>query len=98
MKVRVERSGGFANVHRTYTADAAALDAEAAGELLRLVEAAELATFPENPTPRPGMPDHFSYHITVVHEGSERSVTVSEDTASEALLRLVEWVQRQATA
>ncbi len=98
MKVQVERSGGLANIRRTYAADAAALDAETAGELRRLVEAAELGTFPENPTPRPGKPDRFCYRITVEQEGRERSVTVSEDTASEALLRLVEWVQRQTRA
>ena len=57
-----------------------------------------LATFPENPTPGPGRPDQFFFRITVEREGSERSVMVSEDTASEALLRLVDWVQRQTTA
>ena len=98
MKVQVERSGGLANIRRTFTADAAVLDPQNASELARLVEAAELATFPENPTPRPGKPDRFSYRITVEHDGSERSVMVSEDAASEGLLRLVDWVQRQTTA
>jgi hypothetical protein len=98
MRVRIERSGGFANIRRTFTADAALLDTQRADELTRLVEAADLATFPENPTPRPGKPDRFSYQITVEDGGVERSVMVGEDAASEELLHLVEWVQRQTTA
>jgi Emfourin len=98
MRVEIERSGGFANIRRTFTADAAALDSQRASELAQLVDAADLGTFPENPTPRPSKPDRFSYRITVAHEGSERSVMVSEDAASAALLRLVDWVQRQTTA
>jgi hypothetical protein len=98
MRVRVERSGGFANIRRTFTADAASLEAAKAAELARLVEDADLATFAENPTPLQGKPDRFSYRITVEREGSERSVVVGEDAASEALLRLVDWVQRQTSA
>ncbi len=97
MKVQIERSGGFANIRRTFVADAAALDSARASELTRLVEAADLATFPENPTPRPGKPDRFCYRITVEDRGDERSVMVSEDVASVELLQLIEWVQRQAT-
>ncbi len=97
MRVRIERSGGFANVRRTFTADGAGLSPEQSNELARLVEDADLATFAENPTPLQGKPDRFSYRITVEREGSERSVVVGEDAASEALLRLVDWVQRQAS-
>ena len=96
MRVRLERSGGFANIHRTFTADAKTLPSGPAEELRRLVEAADLEHFPENPTPRPGKPDRFYYQIIVEHEGTEHSVTVAEDSAPEALLRLIEWVQRLA--
>lgn len=94
MKVRLERSGGFANVRRTTALDATTLSPERAAELGRLVAAAGLATFPEAPTPRAGKPDHFVYHLTVEDEGGVRTVTVSEDSASEGMLQLLDWLQQ----
>jgi hypothetical protein len=96
MRVRLERSGGLANVRRTFVADETTLPRERSEELHRLVEAADLAHFPENPTPRPGKPDRFYYHITIEHEGTSRSVTVAEDSAPPILQLLIEWVQNLA--
>ncbi len=98
MKVRLERSGGFANIRRSVTVDAAALAPERAEELRRLVAGADLATFPENPTPLAGRPDRFVYHLTVEDEAGARSITVSEDAASDAMRRLLDWLQRTAEA
>ena len=96
MKIRVERSGGVANVRKTVTVDGAALPADRAAELHRLVAGADLATFPENPTPLSGRPDRFIYRLTVEEEGGVRAVTVSEDSASEGMQRLLDWVQATA--
>lgn len=96
MKVRLERSGGFANIRHTVTVDVAALPSERAEELHRLVAAADLATFPENPTPLAGRPDRFVYRVTVEDEGSARSVSVREDSAPEPFRRLVDWLQATA--
>jgi hypothetical protein len=96
MRVSLERSGGFANIRRTFAADAKKLHPTQAEELRRLVEAADLIHFPEEPTPRPGRPDRFYYRITIEHEGGERTVTVAEDSAPAALQRLIDWVQRLA--
>ncbi|HVN74741.1 MAG TPA: protealysin inhibitor emfourin [Thermoanaerobaculaceae bacterium] len=96
MRVRLERSGGLANVRRSVTVDAAALAPERAEELRRLVRAADLATFPENPTPLAGRPDRFIYHLTVEDDAGSRSITVSEDAASDEMQRLLDWVQQAA--
>jgi hypothetical protein len=96
MRVSVERSGGFANIRRTFAADAKKLAPPQAEEMRQLVEAADLIHFPEEPTPRPGRPDRFYYRITIEHEGGARTVTVAEDSAPAALQQLVEWVQRLA--
>ena len=92
MRVRLERSGGFANIRRTFTADTKAMPAVQIEELRRLVESVDLARFPEEPTPRPGRPDRFYYRVTIEHERAERSITVAEDSAPEALQRLIDWV------
>jgi hypothetical protein len=97
MRVRLERSGGFANIRRTFVADDNTLPRQRSEELHRLVEAADLAHFPDNPTPRPGKPDRFYYQITIEHEGTARSVTVAEDSAPPILQQLIEWVLNLAT-
>jgi hypothetical protein len=96
MRITLERSGGVANVRRAVTVDAATLAPERAEELRRLVAAANLATFPENPTPLAGRPDRFIYHLTVEDEAGSRAVTVSEDSASAKMQRLLDWLQRTA--
>jgi len=96
MKVTVERSGGVAGVRRSFTVDAASLAPDRAGELHRLVAAADLATFPENPTPLAGRPDRFVYRLTVEDESGARAVTLSEDSAPDEIQRLLDWVQDTA--
>ncbi|MGD1146671.1 MAG: protealysin inhibitor emfourin [Thermoanaerobaculaceae bacterium] len=96
MRVKLERSGGLANVHRSVSVDAAALAPERAEELRRLVAAANLSKFPDNPTPIAGRPDRFIYKLTVEDESAAHTVTVSEDVATEDLQRLVDWLQHTA--
>lgn len=96
MWVRLERTGGFANIRRTFTADAATLAPERAVELHRLVEAADLDRFASTPPAPPRGADRFSYTITVERDGTERAVTVGEDAAPAALQQLIDWVQRLA--
>jgi hypothetical protein len=98
MRVKLERSGGVANIRRSVTVDAATLAPERAEKLRRLVAAADLATFPEHPTPLAGRPDRFIYQLTVEDEAGVRAVTVSEDAASEGLQRLLDWRQQDAEA
>ena len=98
MRVKLERSGGFANVRRTVTVDEEALAPERAQELRRLVDHADLATFPEDPTPVAGGPDRFVYRLTVEDGAGARAVTVAEDAASAEMRRLLEWLQATAEA
>ena len=96
MRVKLERSGGFANIRRTTAVDATALAPERAEELRRLVAAADLASFPERPAPPAGRPDRFVYRLTVEDEAGSRAVTVSEDAASAEMRRLLDWLQATA--
>ena len=98
MRVRLERSGGMANIRRTVTVDEEALAPERAQELRRLVDRADLATFPEDPTPVAGGPDRFVYRLTVEDGAGTRAVTVGEDAASTEMRRLLEWLQATAEA
>jgi hypothetical protein len=93
MRVRLERTGGFANIRRTFTADAATLAPERAEELRRLVEAADLDRVASTPPAPPRGADRFVYTVTVEQEGTERAVTVGEDVAPPALQVLIDWLQ-----
>jgi len=96
MRVKLERSGGFANIRRTFTADTKVMPAVQVEELRHLVDALDLAHFHEEPTPRPGRPDRFYFRVTIEDERAERSITVAEDSAPEALQHLIDWVLRLA--
>jgi len=93
MRVRLDRTGGFANIRRTFTADAATLAPERADELRRLVEAADLDGIASTPPAPPRGADRFVYTVTVEGEGTARAVTVGEDAAPAALQRLIDWLQ-----
>jgi len=93
MRVRLERTGGFANIRRTFSADAATLAPERAEELRRLVEAAGLERVASAPPAPPRGADRFVYTVTVEQEGTERAVTVGEDGAPAPLQRLIDWLQ-----
>ncbi len=98
MKVKLERSGGVTGIRRTVTVDATALPPERAAQLRRLVADARLSTFPEHPTAPAGRPDRFVYRLTVEDDAGARAVTVSEDSTSEEMRRLLDWVQATAEA
>lgn len=94
MRVKVERSGGFANVHCSVTVD----EAPRADELRRLIAATHLSTFPVNPTPLAGNPDRFVYRLTVSDERGSRAAAVSEDSVSPEVHDLRDWIERAVSA
>ncbi len=95
MRVRLERTGGFANIRRTYVADDAAVTPERAAELRRLVEAAEPEIAAANASPRPRGADRFVYTVTIERGGATHAITVTEEEAPPAIQALIDWLQRQ---
>ncbi len=93
MRVRLERTGGFANVRRTFNADDAVLPPQRAQELRRLLEAAEPEIETAGPSPRPRGADRFVYTVTIEREGTSRTVTLAEEEIPAALHALIDWLQ-----
>ena len=60
----------------------------------KLVEDAgffDLPTMPESPVRGA---DRFQYHISIVNEGREHSITVYESNLTEKLKPLLDWLQK----
>jgi hypothetical protein len=98
MRVKLERSGGLANIHRSIGVDADTLAPERAQELRRLIAAADLDTFPEDPTPLAGQLDRLVYQLTVEDETRAYTVRVYETSLSPELRDLLDWIERAAGA
>jgi len=99
LRVRVERSGGFAGISRVWSLDTDDLDPDAVARLHTLVDDLHAAGLPAG-TPEPGspgappdVPDAFSYRVTVRRGQRRWQVVVRQDQAGEPLLALIEHVR-----
>ena len=79
MKVKVHRSGGFANIRRAFTIDSDELDETSAQDLERVVEALR-----SDSAERVRRPDAYRYLIEV----DDEEFVISESWITEALTRL----------
>lgn len=85
MKIRIDRSGGFANMQASASCDTDDLDPDAAGEVRALVDEVRAAAH------SPSHPDAFRYDLTIEDDdGNVISATTGEsDAAARLLERLV---------
>ena len=86
MKVRIERSGGFANMQAIASVDTETLPDEAADEVRALVDEVRRQSSSAS------LPDAFRYHLTVEDDdGNMTAATVGEsDAAARLFNRLVQ--------
>lgn len=96
VRVRVERSGGFAGVVVRGEADTAALDDEQAARLRDLADRVDLAAL-SAAAPGPGRADRFRYDVEVRDDepGSTHRVQVGETAVPAELRSLIDHVLRR---
>lgn len=85
MRVRFERTGGFAGVRVDATIDTDGLPPEEARELEEMVSAAGFFDLPAVVVPPAPGADRFQYSLTVRHEGREHTVKLGESAATGAM-------------
>jgi hypothetical protein len=78
MRASLERTGGFAGVRLTSTADTDSLSPDDAQRLQQLVERANFFELPEVIAPSRAQPDRFQYRLTVEDQQRAHTVTISE--------------------
>jgi hypothetical protein len=109
LRVRVQRSGGFAGLTTTWTADSTDLAPGDVRRLRTLVDAAGLLASPDRPghpaagpahptagaghPAGPGHPDAFQYDIEITGAGRTRSTTVHEGGLDDATRALIDHVR-----
>ena len=95
MRIRFERSGGFANISLKAEIDSAELPPERAQELSRLVAKARSFDQPAPPTTT-SMPDQFQYEVTIEDDGRSETIKTSDDAASDDLKLLFDFLSEAA--
>jgi len=97
MKIRFERSGGFAGMITNVEIDADTLSAAQSQALALLVERADFFDLPAAMTESATQgADRFNYRITIEADGRSHTVETTESAAPAALAPLLEWLELAA--
>jgi len=94
MRVKFERSGGFANVPLSAELDSAEMEPDRAKELKRLVEQARPFDQPASSTTQ--VPDDLHYKVTISHGGESKTIKVSDTAAPDKLKSLFDFLGEEA--
>lgn len=96
MKIRVERSGGFAGMTRTVEVDVDSLSEEERSIVTSLVSNADFFALP-SVVPRNDQrgADLYSYRITIESEDGTHTVEATQLSVPDSLEPLIEWLDRR---
>lgn len=92
MRIIFSRSGGMAGVRLRTTVNEGDLSAQQAAKLRRLVKAADCFQLPKQLAADPKQPDRFQYELTLEDGEHRHTITIDEEAATPALLKLIEWL------
>jgi hypothetical protein len=96
MKVLLRQSGGYAGLTIGCELDTASMTGEDAGELRELVERADLPRL-EAALPSEGMPDAFTYELTVERPSGILRLAFDDKTKPERLTALLNFLKKRST-
>jgi hypothetical protein len=94
MRVKFERSGGFANVPLSAELDSAEMEPDRAEELKRLVEQAR--PFDQPSSSKSNVPDDLHYELTIEHGGQSKTINVSDTAAPDKMKSLLDFLGEEA--
>ncbi|MBZ5551090.1 MAG: hypothetical protein LAO21_00105 [Acidobacteriia bacterium] len=90
MRIRLQRSGGFAGIKLSSSVDTEELGADQAGRITKMVEGAAFFELPDTLKSARPMPDRFVYRIQVEEGGRVKEVEVDEASLPDQLKPLVQ--------
>jgi len=96
MRIRFERSGGFANIPLRAQLDSAEMPAERAEKLKGLVERVRPFDQPAEAHGPVAMPDQFHYEVTIEDAAGKHSIRTRDDAASDDLKLLFDFLGAEA--
>ncbi len=93
MRIKMERTGGFAGIRVERDIDSDKLAPADAAQLERLLRKSHFFELPaELRNPGPG-PDRFHYRLTVESEQGARTIEAPESAVSGSLRDLLHWIE-----
>ena len=92
LKVRIERTGGFAAIPLTLNIDSESLPVEQADQLRELVESSDFLNLASKNVEPFGAPDRFLYILTLEIEGRRHTVRTGEDDMPPQLKPLIDYL------
>ena len=96
MRATLERTGGFAGISLTSTADTDKLPPDDAQRLRQLVAGARFFELPETIAPQKAQPDRFQYRVTIEDGGKVHTVQASETALPSSLRPLTDFLTQRA--
>ena len=95
VRIRVERSGGFAGIPIANEIDSKNLPPTLVTKLNKIIENAKSPKLPLSATPR-GAADHFTYKILVKDGEKETVIECNQYSLEDDLRSLVKYVERNS--
>lgn len=89
MRIRFERTGGFAGIHMVAEIDTESLPPEEARAVQQLVERAGFFELPRIVAAPTRAPDQFRYRLAIEDQGREHTVETCETAAPDTLRPLL---------
>lgn len=96
MKIRFNRSGGFANIQLAAMLDTGSMPTDEANAMERLVDAVDFFSLPDMISTGKAMPDAFSYTITIVTSDRQHTVKVLNEAPFASLQPLLDYLSKVA--
>lgn len=96
MRITFSRSGGVTGVRLRTTVSEDDLSAPHAAKLRRLVKAADCFRLPQQLAADSKQRDRFQYELTLEDGERRHTITIDEEAATPALLKLLEWLTDMA--
>ena len=96
MKIKFDRSGGFANIKLSSEVNVNELPDDQAKELKKLVQAAEPFAQTSKNQPVSNLPDEFQYSLRFEDKDKTHTINTTDSEASESMYKLIEWLSSQA--
>ena len=96
MRIRFERTGGFANIPLRAELDSAQMPPDRAQELERLVERARPFDQPAQPSEGTATPDDFQYDMTIEDAMRTHTMRISDTAANDDLKLLFDFLGEEA--
>jgi hypothetical protein len=98
VRIRYERSGGFANISSTTELDISDLPVNKARQLKKLVEKARLFDQPTKALRSLHARDEYQYELTIEDGDRTHTVETSDTALSADLAELIEWLEKETLA